>query len=315
LRKPGTLVPATCLAALLTAFGAVVAQGSVDLAVVLERMQAYVTDYETRLTGVVAEEHYDQRVESGRPGSGIVTGRVRERAGLVQGPTTRSLVSDFLMTRFPGEAAWFGFRDVLLVDGAPVRNREERLRKLFTENPNDVLARADLIAAESARHNIGGVERNINVPTQVLDFLHPRHSSRFSFRKAGEDSLAGKTLWRIAYEEREQPYLIRTPAGRGIRATGVISLDVATGAVLQTQLDFSTTEARQLLRTRITVVYGHDHTLGFLVPLELRESHEQSDPGSGFSGVVRLSGHARYVNFRRFRTETHEQLAVPAPDK
>lgn len=315
MRKPSTFVAATCLAALLTAFRAVVAQDSVDLAVVLKRMQAYVVDYERRLTGVVAEEHYDQRVESGRPGSGIVTGRVRERAGSVQGPTTRSLVSDFLMTRWPGEAAWFGFRDVVMVDGTPVRNREERLLKLFTQNPNDVLARADLIAAESARYNIGAVERNINVPTQVLDFLHPRYSSRFSFRKVGEDSHDRTTLWRIAYEERGEPYLIRTPAGRGIRATGVISLDTATGAVLQTQLDFSTTEARQLLRTRITVVYGHDETIGFLVPIELRESHEQSDPGSGFSGVVRLSGRARYVNFRRFRAETHERLSVPAPEK
>ena len=218
------------------------------------------------------------------------------------------------MTRWPGEGAWFGFRDVLLVDGTPVRNREERLVKLFTQNPNDVLARADLIAAESARYNIGAVERNINVPTQALDFLHPRYSSRFSFRKAGEDSLDGKTLLRIAYEERQPPFLIKTPSGRGIRATGIAWIDEASAAVLQTQLDFSTTEGRQVLRTRITVVYRQDDTLGFLVPIELRESHEQSDPSSGF-GTVRLSGHARYVNFRRFRTETHERLFLPAPSK
>lgn len=85
-----------------------------------------------------------------------------------------TLVSDFLMIRWPGEAAWFGFRDVAMVDGKPVRDRDERLVKLFTENSRNVFERADLIAAESARHNIGDVFRNINVPTQALDFLHPR---------------------------------------------------------------------------------------------------------------------------------------------
>ena len=131
-------------------------------------MRAYLVDYETKLTGVVAEEQYKQWVEAGRTATGTSTGRVRQRDSAVQGPTKRSLVSDFLMIRWPGEAAWFGFRDVLSVDGTPVRNREERLLKLFTQNPKDVLARADLIAAESARYNIGGVERNINVPTHAL---------------------------------------------------------------------------------------------------------------------------------------------------
>jgi hypothetical protein len=171
-----------------------------------------------------------------------------------------------------------------------------------------------LIAAESARYNIGGVERNINVPTQALDFLHPRHSARFSFRRSGEESLGGRTLSRIAYEEREQPYLITTPSGRGIRATGVAWIDEATAAVFQTQLDLSTAEARQLLRMRITVTYRHDENLGFLVPTELRESYEQSDPSSRLGGAIRLSGLARYGKFRRFRSETHEQF-TPRPAK
>jgi hypothetical protein len=305
-------VAATCLIAIVTVTDTLVAQDAVDLASLLLRTRAYLVDYETQLTGVVAEEHYDQWVEAGRTGTGVVTGRVRERARSVQGPTKRSLVSDFLMTRWPGEGAWFGFRDVLLVDGAPVRDREERLLTLFIHNPSDVLARADLIAAESARYNIGAVERNINVPTQALDFLHPRHSSRFSFRKTGEESLDGRTLWRIAYEEREQPYLIKTPSGRGIRATGVAWIDEATAAVFQTQLDLSTAEARQLLRIRITVIYRHDENLGFLVPTELRENHEQSDPSSRLGGAVQLNGIARYAKFRRFRTETHEQVTPPS---
>ena len=305
-------VVVSCVIATVAVTDTVLAQAPVDLESLLMRMRAYLVDYETKLTAVVAEEQYEQWVEAGRTATDTSTGRGRQRDSAVQGPTRRSLVSDFLMIRWPGEAAWFGFRDVLSVDGMPVRNREERLLKLFTQNPKDVLARADLIAAESARYNIGGVARNINVPTQALDFLHPRHGSRFSFRKSGEESLDGRTVWRIAYEEREEPYLIRTPAGRGIRAAGVVWIDQLTAAVAQTQLDLSVAEARQLLRTRITVIYRPDETLGFHVPVELRESHEQSDPSSRVGGAVQLGGRARYLRFRRFETETQETLAPPA---
>jgi hypothetical protein len=308
-----TSFAAACLTTIVLTTETPSGQDTVELASLLQRTRAYVVDYEQRLSGVLAEEHYDQWVEAGRMGTSGSTDRVRERAGLVQGPTKRSLVSDFLMTRWPGEAAWFGFRDVLVVDGAPVRNREDRLLTLFVQNPGDVLARAGTIAPESARYNIGGVERNINVPTQVLDFLHPRYSSRFSFRKAGEESLDGRTVWRLTYDEREQPYLITTASGRGIRASGAVWVDHATAAVFQTQLDLSTAEARQLLRTRITVVYRHDDNLGILVPAELRESHEQSDPSSRFGGGIQLSGLARYTKFRRFRTETHETLGITRP--
>jgi hypothetical protein len=305
-------VVVSCVIATVTVTDLVLAQEPMELKSLLRRIRAYVLDYETKLTAVVAEEQYEQWVEAGRTNAGTSTGRVRQRDSAVQGPTKRSLVSEFLMIRWPGEAAWFGFRDVLSVDGTPVRDREERLLKLFTQNPRDVLARADLIAAESARYNIGGVERNINVPTQALDFLHPRHGSRFLFRKAGEESLDDRIVWRIAYEEREEPYLIKTPLGRGIRATGIAWIDQNTAAVLQTQLDLSVAEARQLLRTRITVVYRNDETLGFHVPVEMRESHEQSDPSSRLGGAVQLGGRARYVKFRRFKTETQEKLAPPA---
>ena len=162
----------------------------VELERVLALTGSYLVAYEKALTAVVAEEQYDQWIDTGRGSGTTSTGGMRGRPA-EQGPTKRSLVSDFLMIRWPGEAAWFGFRDVLVVDGRPVRDREQRLLELFTQNPKDVLERADLIAAESARFNIGGVARNINVPTQALDFLHPRHRSRFEFRKIGEDTLDG----------------------------------------------------------------------------------------------------------------------------
>jgi hypothetical protein len=281
---------------------------SSDLDRVLELAGRYLLDYERQLTAVVAEEQYDQWVEAGRTASTTSTGRMRESASSVVGPSKRTLVSDFLMIRWPGDAAWFGFRDVLSVDGRPVRDREERLLKLFTQNPKDVLARADLIAAESARYNIGGVARNINVPTQALDFLHPRYRSRFGFRRGGTESIEGRTVLKVEFEEREKPYLISTLSGAGIPARGIAWIDPSDGVVMQTQLDLNIAESRMLLRSRITVSYRMEEGLGLRVPAELRERHEQSDPASRFGPPTILNGRAVYNNFRRFGTETREEL-------
>jgi hypothetical protein len=280
-----------------------------DVERVLSLTRAYLLTYEQQLSAVVAEEHYDQwiTVPAGPP-AGTTTGRMRDRIA-DPGSTKRALVSEFVMVRWPGEAAWFGFRDVLRVDGRPVRDREERLLKLFTQHPRDVLARADLIAAESARYNIGGVARNINVPTQALDFLHERHQARFHFSSAGTDTIDGVRATKVAFEEREPPYLISTLSGGGIKARGTAWIDPQSGEISQTQLDLTIVESRQVLRSRITVLFRPDTSLGLRVPVELRETHEQSDPASRVGRGTVLSGLATYRNFRRFSTETREQLA------
>jgi len=279
---------------------------SAELDRVLDLASAYLIEYEKQLSAVVAEEHYEQWIDAGRSSTPGAPGRTRQSSGGAA-PTKRSLVSDFLMIRWPGEAAWFGFRDVLSVDGSPVRDREQRLLELFTRKPSDVLARADLIAAESARYNIGGIARNINVPTQGLDFLHPRHRPRFRFQRVAEETIEGARVLKVEFEEREPPFLIATPSGRGVRARGHAWIDPVDGAIVQTQLDLSIAEARQLLRTRITVTFRHETALGLRVPGELHETHEQSDPSRVGPATV-LGGRAQYGNFRRFGIATEEKL-------
>src|SRR5207302_1126007 len=164
---------------------------------VLSRMTRYVADYETRLSPVVAEEHYEQYIEIPQQLSGSSTEVVPPgRPGI--GPTRRTLVSDFLMIRLHGDADWLGFRDVLTVDGTAVRDRKERLVQLFTSSSSEAIDQARAISKESARFNIG-VSRTINSPTQALDFLHSRERLRMSFRKAGEETRDGKRVWRIAF--------------------------------------------------------------------------------------------------------------------
>lgn len=286
----------------------------IELDQVLSRIGQYLVDYEKRLSAVVAEERYEQWIEAGGRPMIAGTGRSAE-VGIgrgTQAATRRMLVSDFLMIRWPGESAWFGFRDVLTVDGQPVRDREERLLKLFTQDSKDVLNRADAIAAESARYNIGDVFRNINVPTQALDFLHPRHRGRFSFRKTGEDNTDGTRAWKIEYTERERPFLIQTPSGEGVRAAGIAWVDPHDGSVIQTQLNLISAEARRVLRTQIIAVFRHQSTLGMRVPVELREMHEQSDP-SRSGPPIQVVGRAEYRNFRRFQTTTEETIPALMP--
>lgn len=262
---------------------------------VLARMGQYLVDYEARLSAVVAEEHYEQWLAT-------PTG--------VRTQTARTLVSDFLFIRLPGGAEWLGLRDVLLVDGKPLREREERLLALLTQGPPDALERAIKIAVENARYNLLGndVFRTINVPTQVLELLSRQNHARFSFRKAGEATIAGTRAWKIEYAEHTRPTVIRTPGGRDRLARGIVWVEPVGGAVLRTQLDlggddfdFDANNVFSTLRAQTTVNYGRDARLDLRVPVEMREEYRRP------TRVIR--GLATYRNFRRF--ETSGRIAPP----
>ena len=72
-----------------------------------------------------------------------------------------------------------------------VRDRDDRLRRLFLEPGEDIWGQVQAIQDEGARHNLGIVERNINVPLFLLRFLQAENRPRFSFRLAGKRKVAG----------------------------------------------------------------------------------------------------------------------------
>src|SRR6185295_13941168 len=76
----------------------------------------------------------------------------------------RELKSDFLLVQPTPTGEWIPFRDVFEVDGAPVRDRQQRLAALFLKPSTDALERANAIADESARYNLGfrDMKRTIN---------------------------------------------------------------------------------------------------------------------------------------------------------
>src|SRR5262245_52180018 len=111
----------------LCAAGAIVAASSLlvsaqapSQAEVLARVAADVAGFRTQLARVVLEDSYPQEVRSASTDF---------RANRL--PAHRQLRSDLLLVRPLGEESWLQFRDVFEVDGKPVRDRDERLEKLF----------------------------------------------------------------------------------------------------------------------------------------------------------------------------------------
>ena len=74
--------------------------------------------------------------------------------------------------------------DVFEVDGNPVRDRQERLTRLFNDSSAAGSDRMAAIINESARYNIGDIVRTVNTPLMPLLFLDPEHQPRFKFTMA-----------------------------------------------------------------------------------------------------------------------------------
>ena len=63
----------------------------------------------------------------------------------------RDLKSDVLLVRAPAGDRWIQFRDVFEVDGKPLRDRDDRLTRLFLKPSASAQKQVEDITAESAR--------------------------------------------------------------------------------------------------------------------------------------------------------------------
>lgn len=253
-----------------------------NLSIVLDKATAYVTAYVQALSSVVSEERYEQTVTRL-----VSRGAIRPSKETVR----RVLVSDYLLVQLPGSSEWMPFRDVYSTDGAPVRDRDDRLFKLFVQPSATSVAHAVQIRDESSRYNIGNVTRDINVPTFALQFLGADQRPGFAFEQGGRTRLDGVDVMQIDFRETASPTIIRDREGEDVPAKGRLWVRPDTGAVLRSLL-----ETRPAgLRTRIQVDFRYDSRLEMLVPGEMNERHELDDQ------VVQ--GRSSYSNFRRFRVD------------
>src|SRR5262249_34385341 len=158
---------------------------------------------------VVAEERYVQDIT-----------RVNVLPGRFPAEAHRELRSDVLLVQPAGTDRYVEFRDVFEVDGRPVRDRQDRLTALFLDRTASADAQIQRINQESARYNIGAIERTINTPTLPLTFLLPHNQPRFRFSRGSRNAPAmarapgaAAAAWVIDYEEVQRPTLIRTTGG------------------------------------------------------------------------------------------------------
>src|SRR4051812_7249746 len=136
----------------------------------------------------------------------------------------RELLSDLLLVKPDGFRAWMEFRDVFEVDGQPVRERNDRLVKLFLEPSPSTNEQIRTILNEGARFNIGDIQRNVNTPIFPLLFLEQANHYRFKFKRSrdrqpktagavvspGDGAFRVSTeVWAVGYEEKESHTMIR----------------------------------------------------------------------------------------------------------
>jgi hypothetical protein len=277
-----------------------------SLADVLARAAAAVERYAQEAAVILADEQADQ--------SGYASGVEQSAGGLsLRGAATVDATSRTGRRRWKAELAlvrteafakagtpWLEVRDVVEVDGRRLADREKRLEKLLLGAGDWSMARARELLAESARFNIGPVSRNVNTPAVSLLVLHAVNQARFTFARDGEEKVDGVSAWRIGYEERSRPTLIKSADGSEASASGTFWIDPATGDVLRSHLRCG---GQADWTNEMTVTFRPVTGFNVRLPVTMTERTEAS------GGVNWVEAKYRYGNFRRF--ETGARLITP----
>jgi hypothetical protein len=269
---------------------------------VLERAGAYVADFHRQLSSIVAEERYVQHWQT------IWKGKRQGTTDLGH----RELRSDLLLVKPVDADDWLQYRDVYEVDGTAIRDRQERLAELFREGSLSSAARMRTILDESARYNIGDIQRNVNTPLFPLQFLQVSNQRRFTFARTADVTSTPTTtdpeqagafrvsteVWVIAYSEKKSDTMIRTNGRRDFPARGRFWIEPATGRVLMSELVLQ----NRSIKVAIDVSYQSEPLLGVLVPIEMRERYE----GARLHSLIDCR--ATYGRFRQLQRNTHNRL-------
>jgi hypothetical protein len=292
------------------AFAAICVAGSVSATTraqeptldrLLFRAGQYVTNLRQQLRGIVAEETYVQRGLSSRRRSA---------------PTVRTLKSDLLLVRLPPFPDYLEFRDVFEVDGQPLRDREERITKLFLQDTLPTKAELQRLLDESARYNVGNVSRTINTPLLTLTYLMPDHQPRMRFRRVGNQQPTVEAnpampdrrcdafkvpagTWTIEFDERQGPTVIRRANLTDFAARGKFWVEPMTGAIVASELILPSHSVTAI----IVVNYQSEPLVGFRVPVAMDERYRTSSE--------RVDACARYGRFRQFQVKTDQTIGKP----
>ena len=281
-----------------------------------DRLADYAELFERNITAVVAEERFVQIIQPwrGAPGGPDKEPALRWLEPGDKAPRTgpiiarRQLLSDVLMVQAPGQP-WQSYRDVAAVDGQPVRDRVDRVQRLFLSNAADRAAGFQQIALESARYNLGDLKRDLNLPTVSLSLLRRGNHSRFEFKRQKDEDVDGRACRVLAYREKVSPTLISTRNSGDVFLYGRVWLEQADGRVRRTELRFDRGVGAGGFRSVIRVDYGPVEGLDILVPVQMWEWYEGVNQLGRIGGdLTGAQGIATYSKFRRFQVSTAEAI-------
>jgi hypothetical protein len=188
------------------------------------------------------------------------------------------------------------FRDTFEVDGNEVRDREQRLTKLFLSPSATALETAKAIAAESARYNIGNLQRTVNDPVLAMAFLQPVNQDRLRFTLDRLDPSAGAGVWIVEFREQSKPTFIRGPQDRDMPVRGRYWIEAGSGRVVKSEFVIQD----PTVTARVTTTFKVDDRFKVDVPSQMEEEYT--------IGNSVVSGQATYGRFRRFDVNTDESL-------
>ena len=201
----------------------------------------YVRSAYPRLSNLVGTEEYRQRPPGG---------------------STLTLKSEVLLVPHPTETSdWVFFRDVLVVNGKPIPNQQERLTNLFI---SPTLANWQLvreIAHADRQYHIPGSTPSLINPLIVVALLDRSYWPRLQFRLGKQDEDAGPDVWIL--ELAELPSDKEEPLVAGVPCRARAWVEVKTGRILKTELRVSMRGGTTSNRT----TFRFDEALRVVVPV------------------------------------------------
>lgn len=250
---------------------------------VLQAAGDYLVQYAEKLSAVAAEEEYLQYDTS---------------SGQMAVP--RRLSADVVLLGGGGGTVT-SFRDIYAIDSVPLRPRGDRLLALLQTRESNRIEQARQLSEESVRHYLGENLHALDQPEIALQFLRRENQPRSAFKLDGVKTMSGVSVAILKFSERDTPRLV--PSTENAPANGRFWIDVASGAVRQTELSISGRSSSALA----TVKYAVDPAMGLWLPIEMTQQTHVTAQGSGmnnmgggggYGGRQSLESRATYSKFR-----------------
>lgn len=244
--------------------------GAAPVDAVVARAADYVRAYRDQLTYVMATERYTQKL----------TG------GLSLYDMDETLASDIFFVYVPADKVWMAIRDVEIVDGKALKQRDN-VRSLLNSGQ---IGAARALKDKNARYNLGTIVRNFNEPTLGLLVLDDDHRSHFTFVR--QKTSGGRVT--VSFAEHGTPTLISNTDGTPAFLKGELTIDAATGRVERTDLRIKL----GAVNARLTTTYRLDGKLKMWVPARFDELYVEAG-----KRPQRVTGRATYSDYERFDVE------------